>query len=582
MVHISRRQLLKGCASACAVLAARPAWAQSPQSLNQARLPTLSGHLFDLTIDQAEMMIAGRKTRPCSVNGTVPAPLLHWREGDEVTLRVHNRLHEDTSIHWHGILLPFEMDGVPGVSFPGIAPGETFTYRFTLKQAGTYWYHSHSGMQEQAGHYGPLVIAPKDGDRYGADRDYVVVLSDWTFMNPDRLYQKLKSNAESFNYQKRTIGDFWRDAQDGGLRQTLKNRGEWGAMRMMPTDIADVTGETYTYLINGQTAAQNWTALFKPGETVRLRFINAAAMSFFNIRIPGLAMSVIEADGLPVKPVETDEFQIGVAETFDVLVTPTKDQAFTIMAETMDRSGYVRATLAPRPGMSAPVPSLRAAPLLTMKDMGHGDMDHSDMDHTAKGHNTAHDHLQGVGVDMVAPMPANRLSEPGLGLQNQPHRVLVYTDLRSLAPNADRRKPAREIELHLTGNMHRYMWSFDGIKFSDAKKPIILYRDERVRFTLVNDTMMAHPIHLHGMFFELVTHEGPDKPRKHTVVVKPGEKLSFDVTADAVGDWAFHCHLLYHMAAGMMRVVRVVDEPAPARAPMVPEHRHDHHHGGHS
>ncbi len=583
MSRLTRRHFLASTTSAFAVLNTRPLWAQSPQSHSQAGLSALSGQDFDLAIDRTDLMINGRTARPYTANGTLPAPLLRWREGDEVTLRVHNHLREQSSIHWHGILLPFEMDGVPGVTFPGINGGETFTYRFTLKQTGTYWYHSHSGMQEQAGLYGPLIIEPRTQDPYDADRDYVLVLSDWTFMNPDRLFRKLKANAESFNYQKRTVGDFWRDARSDGLDATLKDRGDWGRMRMMPTDIADVTGETYTYLINGHAPGENWTALFKPGERVRLRIINAAAMSLFNVRIPGLAMTVIEQDGLPVSPVETDEFQIGVAETFDVLVEPREDKAFTIMAEAMDRSGFGRATLAPRPGMQAPVPPLRPAPLLTMKDMGHGEMSGASMDHAAMGHSQSHDHQQGSGVDMVAMMPTNRLGEPGLGLQDQPHRVLVYSDLRSAAPNPDTRAPSRVIELHLTSNMHRYMWSFDGIKFSDATDPIILYRDERVRFTLVNDTMMAHPVHLHGMFFELVTHEGPDKPRKHTVVVKPGETLSFDVTADAVGDWAFHCHLLYHMAAGMMRVVRVLDEPAPDTRPATQPpamHHHDHHHHG--
>lgn len=560
-----------------------PAWARPDAAADISALPALSGQSFDLTIGQTDLLLDGRKGQAVTVNGTVPAPLLRWREGDEVTLRVHNALNEETSIHWHGILLPFEMDGVPGVTFPGIAPGETFTYRFPLKQSGTYWYHSHSGLQEQSGLYGPIVIDPAEPDPQPVDRDYVLILSDWTFMDPDRLFHKLKKNAESFNYQKRTVGDFFRDAREDGLGATLKDRGEWGRMRMMPTDIADVTGETYTYLLTGHTAADNWTALFKPGERVRLRFINAAAMSIFNVRIPGLAMTVVGNDGLAVKPVETDEFQIGVAETFDVIVTPADARPFTVMAETMDRSGYVRATLSPRPGLSAAVPALRERPLLTMKDMGHGEMDHSGMDHAAMGHGQPHDHTEDYGTDMVAMMPANRLSEPGLGLADQPHRVLVYTDLESPAPLPDTRPPRRTVELHLTSNMHRYMWSFDGVKFSDAKEPITLYRNERVRFTLVNDTMMAHPIHLHGMFFELVTGKGVHNPQKHTVLVKPGEKLSFDVTADAVGDWAFHCHLLYHMAAGMMRVVRVLDEEAPD-APELEQpadpHAHHHHHQG--
>jgi CopA family copper-resistance protein len=569
------------------VLAAQgllPAWARAANGVGGA---ALSGTEFDITVERTPFAVHGRSASAITMNGTVPAPLLRWREGDTVTLRVTNRLDEDTSIHWHGILLPFTMDGVPGVSFPGIRPGETFTYRFPVRQAGTYWYHSHSNLQEQVGHYGPLIIDPAGPDPVGYDREHVVVLSDWTFMNPHRLFAQLKKASHSLNFQQRTAADLLTDLQRDGLDATLADRLAWGGMRMTPTDIADVTGATYTYLLNGHGPEDNWTALFEPGERVRLRIINASAMTLFNVRIPGLPMTVVQADGLDVQPVETDEFQIGVAETYDVVVQPSSAEAFTLMCESIDRSGYARATLAPRRGMSAPVPPLRPRPLLTMKDMGmahHGGHDHADharhagdaapaghADHGGHGGHAdhggqsvpdgpngfAHPHPRGAGVDNVAAQPVSRLHEPGVGLEDVPHRALSYAELRSLAPNPDPRPPGRELELHLTGNMERYMWSFDGETFSEVVGPLVFRYGERLRLTLVNDTMMSHPIHLHGMFFDVVNGGGSHKPRKHTIVVKPGEKLSVDVTADEPGDWAFHCHLLYHMHAGMFRVVSV-------------------------
>ena len=614
---MTRRQLILGptaAAGASALHALLPPWARSASPAATKGIETLSGKLFDLEIAETRFTVDGRPSRAITVNGQVPAPLLRWREGDDITLRVTNRLDEDSSIHWHGILLPFQMDGVPGVSFPGIKPGETFEYKFRVSQSGTYWYHSHSGLQEQVGHYGPIVIEPQGGDPVISDRQYLIVLSDWPSSSAERVFAKLKKQSGNFNFQKRTVGDFFRDASNGDL----KMRGMWGQMRMSPTDIADVTGAEYTYLINGYSPAENWTALFEPGERVRLRIINASSMTLFDVRIPDLPMTVVQADGLNVKPVDIDEFQIGTAETFDVIVQPQNDAAYTIMCESNDRFGYAAATLATREGMRAPVPPLRERPTLTMKDMGmdHGDMaagetadshaghdmdaaatppamDHAamghempetesmpGMDHAAMGHEIpatetmadmdhtamatdagmamqAHNHPMGPGVTNVAMNPVNRLGERPLGLENEPHRVLVYTDLESLDANPDSRAPERQLELHLTSNMERYMWSFDGRKFSEVTGPVLFRHGERLRLTLVNDTMMPHPIHLHGMFFDVVTGEHNHKPRKHTIVVKPGEKMAVDITADALGDWAFHCHLLYHMAAGMMRVVSV-------------------------
>ena len=540
---------------------------------NLRGMETLSGSAYDLVIDRTPVLIDGKSGHSVTVNGQLPAPLLRWREGDDVELRVTNRLDEDTSIHWHGILLPFQMDGVPGVTFPGIKPGETFTYRFRVQQSGLYWYHSHSGLQEQIGHYGPIVIDPAGKEPLEFDRDYIVVLSDWTFQHPHDVFSQLKKSSDSYNFQKRTAGTFFRDVSKNGLRATLSERLMWGQMRMSAADIADVTASTYTYLVNGHGPADNWTALFEPDQKIRLRIVNASAMTIFDVRIPGVPMTVVQADGQNVQPVDVGELQIGVAETYDVIVQLPSAEAYTLMCESIDRSGYARATLAPRPGMSGPIPSLRPRPTLTMKDMGMAhDMstmsaaDHANMDHSGPSMGAAekqsHEHPLGPGVQSPAMQTTNRLGEPGLGLEDQPHLALSYTDLVSLDPNPDTRPPGREIELHLTGNMQRYMWSFDGKKFSDVKDPIRLVKGERVRFTLVNDTMMSHPIHLHGMFFDLVNGQEQNKPHKHTVVVKPAEKLSFDVTADAVGDWAFHCHLIYHMHAGMFRVVSVREEHA--------------------
>ncbi|WP_332769200.1 copper resistance system multicopper oxidase [Phenylobacterium sp.] len=556
-----RRQLLRGAAAlggGAAVSALLPAWAQSATPGLVSTLPTVSGEEIKLAIGHTAFKVDGRAGHAVTTNGTVPGPLVRLKEGQNVRIAVTNTLDEDTSIHWHGLILPFQMDGVPGVSFPGIKPGETFVYEFPVRQAGTYWYHSHSGLQEQEGHYGPIVIDPAGPDPVAYDREHVVVLSDYSFMHPHVMMRKLKAQAGYFNEQKQTIAGLMR-----GRDQPLKDRVEWSKMLMDPTDILDITGSTYTYLINGHGPKDNWTGLFKPGERVRLRFINAGAMSAFNVRIPGLKMSVVQADGQNVRPVEVDEFQISPAETYDIIVQPTADQAYTLVAEAADRSGMGRATLAPRPGMVAAVPPLRERPLLTMRDMG---MDHSGMagmegmDHGSMSMRDPRNAPQvklGPGVQMISPMPIDRTGEPGLGLENVGHKALTYRDLVALNPNPDPRPPSREMEIHLTGNMERFMWSFDGEKFSHLKAPIPFRLNERVRVTLVNDSMMAHPIHLHGHFYEVVNGNPGHHPMKHTVNVLPGGKVTFDLTADAPGDWAFHCHLLHHMHAGMFNVVTV-------------------------
>jgi len=604
---MTRRELLRTAGSAGALAAVHgllPAWARSPVGL-QAQA---AAREFDLTIGRTVIGIDGRRGGAVTINGAVPAPLLRFREGETVTLRVRNDLDEPTSIHWHGILLPFEMDGVPGVTFRGIPPGETFTYHYPVKQSGTYWYHSHSGLQEQLGHYGPLVIDPAGRDPVAYDREHVIVLSDWMFDNPYTVLEKLKKQEHYSNYQRRTVGDFFGDVAREGFGATVRDRLMWGRMRMAATDIADVTGHHYTYLMNGQGPDDGWYGLFTPGERVRLRFVNAGTMSYFNVRIPGLPMTVVQADGQNVEPVTVEEMQLAPAETFDVVVEPLEGRAYTVFAESMDRSGYARGTLAPQEGMSALVPELREPPVRTMVDMGMPmdgmameaptpagadmpgmpgmempgmpgmtmpdmpGMTMPGMDMPA-AEDEAADSMAGMadvgpvvarhGPDThgpgnagVAEVERNRLGEPGTGLQGVGHRVLVYTDLQALEPY-DRRPPDREIELHVTGNMERYMWSFDGVTFSEVRGPIPFRHGERIRLTLVNDTMMEHPLHLHGMWMELDNGRGDRSPRKHTISIKPAERLSVLIDADAPGRWAFHCHLLFHMAMGMFRVVEV-------------------------
>lgn len=571
-VLLDRRHMLLG-SGALGLAPLFPAWAQSGHGHHASRAGglagrntggTLSGESIALSIAEARYSVGSRSAPAVAVNGTIPAPLIRLREGQKVRIAVTNRLKEPSSIHWHGLLVPFQMDGVPGVSFPGIDPGETFTYEFPVVQSGTYWYHSHSGMQEAVGLYGPIVVDPATPDEVAFDREYVLMLADWSPVAPHIQLRKLKTMGGYYNWQRQTVAGLLK-----GRDQSLKDRLEWARMRMDPTDISDVTGATYSYLINGHDTAANWTALFAPGERVKLRIINASAMTNFNLRIPGLPMTVVTADGCNVTAVETDEIQIAIAETYDVIVRPTEATAFGIVAEAIDRSGLVRATLAPQLGMAAPVPVLRKRPLLTMRDMGM-DMGGMDMD-GMEGHSmkmrdfsAAPGVKKGPGVATISPMPANRVADRGTGLEDEHHRVLTYADLRARVANPDPRTPTRQIDVNLTANMERYMWSIDGDTISGGADPIPFRKGERVRVNLINHTMMPHPIHLHGHFFELVTGEPGHRPRKHTVNVLPGGKVSFDLTADAEGDWAFHCHMLLHMHAGMMRVVTVRTEKGAA------------------
>ncbi len=557
-IALDRRGVLRGSA-ALGAAAVFPAWARPVSPGIVGPLPSLSGEDIHLRIARRMLTVDGRESHAIGINGTVPAPLIRLREGQQVRLHVENALDEDSSIHWHGLILPAEMDGVPGISFPGIGPGETFTYRFPIVQSGTYWYHSHSGLQEQMGHYGPIVIDPAGEDPIVSDREHVVVLSDHSPLHPHAIFRKLKLQGGYFNRRRQTLGGLLagRDQREG-------ERLEWAAMRMDPTDISDVTGSTYTYLVNGHGPEDNWTALFAPGERVRLRIVNASAMTTFNLRIPGLPLTVVQADGQNVRPVTVDELQVAVAETYDLIVEPREDRAYTIVGESIDRSGMARATLAPRAGMAGEVPPLRPRPLATMRDTGMDPggmaipgMDHGAMKHSMRDFTNAPEVKKTPAVQTISPMPVDRTGEPGQGLADVGHRVLTYRDLVAVARNPDVRAPGRQMRIHLTGNMERYMWAFDGEKLSAVTAPIPFARDERVRVTLVNDTMMGHPIHLHGHFFELVTGHGDHAPRKHTVQVQPGGTVTFDVTTDAVGDWAFHCHLLYHMHAGMMQIVSV-------------------------
>lgn len=629
--EIRRRALLQGagtlgllaalgrCAPAYARADARRAALLAQQAADTPGVEA-GERVIDLTIDDLPFEVNGRVGNAIACNGTVPGPLVRLREGDLAVLRVTNRLKEVTSIHWHGLILPPDMDGVPGVSFGGIPPGQTFVYRFPVRQSGTYWAHSHSGGQELLGLYFPLILDPGEPEPFAYDRDYVVMLSDWSFASPETIVRTLKKQAGYYNFQRRTLEDFIRDVRNNGWSATLQDRLSWSKMRMDPTDFADVTGYTYTYLLNGLTPAVSWTGVFQPGDTVRLRCIAAGAMTYFDVRIPGLKLTVVQVDGQNVQPVEVDEFRIGPGETYDVLVRPA-DRAYTLFAEAMDRSGSTRGTLAPRLGMSAPVPPRRPRPLRTMADMG---MDMSGMEgmeemagmsmsgtekpgmditgHQMHGMDTAEavranvaarrdaaqQHampgmemsgmasggLQGPSLPGSPPVlhgpdthgPGNsaipmvtrsRLDDPGSGFEGVNARVLVYADLKSITPQPDQRAPEREVELHITGNMERYMWSFNGKKYAEAKEPIPFRHGERLRLILVNDTMMEHPIHLHGMWMELENGAGAYQPRKHTVNVKPAERLTVAITPDVPGPWALHCHLLLHMEMGMFRVVAV-------------------------
>ena len=560
----SRRTFVKGLAAGGLLgglgLWRTPVWAlNSPGQVNE-----LSGTDFELFIGETPVNFTGQPRTALTINGSLPGPLLRWREGDTVTLRVRNRLNTDTSIHWHGILLPANMDGVPGLSFKGIEPGGVYVYQFKVRQHGTYWYHSHSGLQEQAGVYGPLVIDAREPEPFDYDRDYVVMLSDWSDEDPASLMKTLKKQSDYYNFHKRTVGDFIHDVGEKGWGATVADRTMWAQMKMNPTDIADVSGATYTFLMNGHAPDNNWTGLFRPGEKLRLRLINGSAMSYFDVRIPGLKMTVVAADGLHVKPVSVDELRIAVAETYDVIVEPAAD-AYTLFAQAMDRTGYARGTLATRAGLSAPVPALDPRPLVTMDDMGmggmdHGSMDMSGMDHSSMNMGPMQSHPDSEKdnplVDMQAMTTAPKLDDPGLGLRNNGRRVLTYADLRSTFEDPDGRDPSRTIELHLTGHMEKFAWSFNGIKFSDAE-PLLLKYGERIRLVLVNDTMMTHPIHLHGMWSDLEDENGNFQVRKHTIDMPPGTRRTYRVTADALGRWAYHCHLLYHMEMGMFREVRV-------------------------
>ncbi|WP_018624909.1 copper resistance system multicopper oxidase [Kangiella aquimarina] len=604
--NVSRRQFVQGLAFG-GVIAAIPPWLQAGTSTIKGldSSPVLSGKHIDLVVDQTPVNFTGVTRIATTINGSIPAPTLRLREGDEVTISVTNRLPVPTSIHWHGILLPFQMDGVPGISFKGIAPGETFIYRFKLRQSGTYWYHSHSGFQEMTGMYGALIIEPRLGERHSADQDHVVQLSDWTDEDPMHVFSKLKVQSDIYNFSQPTFFDFARDVSKMGMQGALEKRQMWNSMRMNPTDLADLSAATMTYLMNGTNPAGNWTGLFRKGERIRLRFINAASNSFYDVRIPGLKLTVIQADGQDVEPVTVDEFRFGPGETYDVLVQP-QDDAYTIFAQSMDRSGYARGTLATRQGLSAPTPKLDPVEWLTMADMmgrmNHEGMNHKGMDKSAtesmkhpgmhsgmtnsqhsnhkmqgKKHaaqnplskpspNVRHASSEyGPSVDMRVDMPSTRLDDPGIGLRNlsqrglrpQGHRVLTLADLKSIdGVMDDLRPPLKELELHLTGNMERYSWSFDGLEFGKST-PVSLRHNERVRIILQNDTMMTHPMHLHGMWSEIETDQGELRVRRHTIPVQPAQRISYLTTPHDLGRWAWHCHLLFHMDAGMFREVVV-------------------------
>lgn len=600
---LSRRRFVTGLAAGTALMGLGLNVNAKPSSEAMKKIlsgpTTLRGSKFDLTYSPTKVNLTGNERVATAINGSVPAPVLRWKEGDTVTLNVTNNLAEDTSIHWHGIILPPEQDGVPGISFAGIKPGTTHKYQFKVNQSGTYWYHSHSGFQEQTGAYGAIVIDPKEPPPYTYDRDYVVMLSDWTDEDPDDVYHKLKKLSHYYNFRERTVSDAMQEVNEGGWDKFWANRGMWNDMRMSDRDISDVTGYTYTFLTNGHAPADGWTGIFKKGEKVLLRFINAAAMTFFDVRIPGLKMTVVAADGQYIQPVSVDEFRIGVAETYDVIVEPSAERAYSIFSQAIDRSGYARGTLTPNPEMTIDVPEMDAAPLLTHGDMGMDMSSMSGMNHSGhdmggssmkgmdhSGHDMSGSSMKGMDdskmtkamgsgmagygssrkvvhgenefgahVDMRSEAPQYRLDDPGVGLRNNGRKVLTYADLRNFNKTPDPREPGREIDLHLTGNMSRYMWSINGIKYADSE-PLRFKYGERLRINFINDTMMNHPMHLHGMWSDLETGDPKYIPRKHTAIVQPGSRISYLVTADAKGSWAYHCHLIYHML-GMFRKVVV-------------------------
>ncbi|MEK9754337.1 MAG: copper resistance system multicopper oxidase [Rhodospirillaceae bacterium] len=549
---------------------------------------------YNLTVDPVKIETGAFTRDGVGFNGASPGPVLRFKEGEDVTINVTNNLSERTSVHWHGLILPFEQDGVPGISYPGIAPGETFTYRFPIVQSGTYWFHSHSPFQEPDGAYGAIVIEPMRREPFNYQREYVIQLTDAHPHRGHRIMRNLKMMPDYYNRQQRTIADFVADAEKMGFRAALADRLDWGDMRMMPNDIEDLQG--FTPLINGKSTAQNWTGMFKPSERVRLRFINSSAMTYFDIRIPGLKMTVVQADGNNVQPVPVDEFRIAVAETFDVIVRPTEDKAYAVFAESVGRTAAVRATLAPRDGMTADVPAMRKPPLLTMADMGMAHGDHAGMNHAAQPAGASHkmpdgstmagtahsDHATHKMPDGSTMADAAHTDHSGHGVGKQADafyaagsglmpsaaeggKFLSYSDLRAMRPLYEHRKATREIELRLTGNMERYIWSINGVKYSQAE-PIRLKYGERVRFKFVNETMMTHPMHLHGMWSILDTGKGKWDPVKHVVSVAPGTTVHMETEVDAPGEWAFHCHLSYHADSGMFRKVIVEGGPPKKQA----------------
>ena len=594
-VSTPRRRFVQGIIAG-GVLAAFPSVLHAASSLVAGTLtgtvPELSGEVIDLVIDESPVNFTGVVRMATTINGSIPAPTLRLKEGDDVTIRVTNNLSVPSSIHWHGIILPYQMDGVPGISFKGIMPGETFIYKFKLQQSGTYWYHSHSGFQEMTGMYGALIIEPRENDIISADNEHVIQLSDWTDDDPMALFRKLKVQSDVFNFNQPTVPEFFDDVSSSSISNALQRRKMWNQMRMNPTDLADLSASAMTFLMNGSTPMANWRGLFKVGEKLRLRFINGSSNSFFDVRIPELKLTVVQADGQNVEPVTVDEFRFGPGETYDVIVEP-KNDAYTIFAQSMDRSGYAKGTLSSSPNIDAPVPALDPVEWLTMTDMmgnmthggehaamaGMSGMNSKKMDHSAMGHGAmAMDHSKhgksenplavasskvrhakteyGASVDMRVDMPRTNLDDPGIGLRKNGRRVLTLADLHSLEGITNQQEPEAEIELHLTGNMERYSWSFDGLEFGKST-PVHMKHNQRLRVILQNDTMMTHPMHLHGMWSDLENEQGDVQVRRHTIPVQPAQRISFLTTPHDVGRWAWHCHLLFHMDAGMFREVVV-------------------------
>lgn len=474
---------------------------------------------YDLYITEQTVSPAGKPVRGLTINGGIPGPTLRFREGDFARIRVHNQLKdEETSTHWHGLLLPNKEDGVPHVTTPPILPGKTHTFEFELRHSGTYWYHSHTHLQEQSGVYGSIVVTPRGGEPVKADREQVLLLSDWTDLDPHEVQRMLMRGSDYFGLMRRNSQSILGAAQKGMLKDYFKR--EWS--RMPPMDVSDVG--YHAFLINGQRSTQ---ISGKPGERVRLRLINASAATYFYLHSSAGPLTIVAADGPPVEPVKVERLFMAIAETYDVLITLPASGQYELRATTQDGSGHVSAFFGE--GKLTPASDPPRPNLYKMDEMLNLALEEKEDD----------------------PRASLNLPRPG-----SPYRLLRAPQDTTLPAKLPRRK----VTLHLTGDMNRYIWSFDGKTI--AQEPyVMIKKGEIIELELINDTMMHHPIHLHGHFFRLLMGQGARSPLKHTVDVPPMTSRTVEFEANEEKDWMFHCHILYHMMSGMARVFRYEDSP---------------------